>query len=44
VNSNHLGLCFSDITFDLDLRKLVPITFLGRKKMMGFSRWWKKGE
>jgi len=31
-----------DVIFDLNIWKLVPTTFLGRKRMISLNRWWKK--
>jgi hypothetical protein len=41
---NHFELYFSDIIFELNLGKLVPTIFLGRRRMTSFSRWWEKGK
>jgi hypothetical protein len=35
---DYFGFCFPDIIFDLNLQKLVPTTFLGRKKIISFNK------
>jgi hypothetical protein len=42
TNLDHLFL-FSYVIFNLNLWKLVPTTFLGRRKVMKPSKWWKEG-
>jgi hypothetical protein len=39
-----LGSFFLDIIFNLNLEKIVPTIFLGRRKMISLNRWWKEGE
>jgi hypothetical protein len=42
TNLDHLFL-FSYMIFNLNLWKLVPTTFLGRRKVMNPSKRWKEG-
>jgi hypothetical protein len=39
ANSNHLGLSFRDITFDLNLDKNCSDNFPWRKKMICLNKW-----
>jgi hypothetical protein len=35
---------FLDVTFNLNIWKFIPTTFLGRKRVISLNRWWKEGE
>jgi hypothetical protein len=44
ANLDHFGFSFPDIIFEVNLEKFVLTIFLGRRKMISFSRWRKEGE
>jgi hypothetical protein len=45
VNLDHFGVFFFGHNFsNLNLGKLVPTTFLLKRRMINLSKWWKEGE